>query len=791
MTRHRGWSSLSVLACAAAIGLACKGDTGPAGPAGPPGGTTDGGTTAASNPARLYAKLTAASVPNGGAKGGIPTVTYRLFTDPAYTQDAGTCAGGGSSAYAAFTPNFTISKLVDDPQNPGLKMWQSYINRLIGTVKVATNEGARGSIAGTLKDNGDGTCTYTFKNDLSQTAAASTSAAVTEPYDGSAITRIGMQNNGASVDTTHPAFDGWIDFAPSSGQVQTANPRDIVATQSCNQCHRDLAHHGAKRLSTEYCVTCHNQGTPDPDPTSVNSTSLDFTVMVHKIHQGGALPSVTGTNVNGTKIPGATPGTIVINGTDYTFVGFPQDTGNCTVCHGATGTGNDYWKTQASIEACGACHDRIDFTASAPGTVGGTAPKTGYLAHPAGAVQDGQCTQCHGAGKQIDTTAVHRLGIPTPDQQKSRFAVKSVASSAPGQTPVVTIAITNPAAGDAPQDLATDPLWINTANGASRLAVTLGWTVKPGEDWDNSGSGTAAGQPVSVDVLAGVKAGTVTKNGDGTYAVTSSKPIPSDAVGSGVALVEGHPGTSTGTRYPVTNAVQYFPVTDKTATTRRVVVDIQKCDKCHGQLSLHGSNRTDKIEGCVICHNAQATDISQRPGTTAGVDGKIEQSIQFGAMIHGIHAGKTDPATAGIVVYGFGKSVNDFTDVQFPEGNSVGHCDNCHADSNPSPSADVGIVNGIAITTGGATITDQSGYLRTTHGAGICSSCHQEAQVASHMSQNGGAGVATVGTATIEGTGLTQAQIDTAAANGGTGAEACTICHGRNSIADPILFHGK
>ncbi|HEX9040490.1 MAG TPA: OmcA/MtrC family decaheme c-type cytochrome [Trebonia sp.] len=788
------------LACAFAIGqAACKGDRGPAGPAGPAGGS-DGGTSALSTPSRLYAKLTAASIPNGGGKGGVPTVTYRLFKDAAYTQDAGTCAGGGTSSYAAFSPNFTIAKLIDDPENPGLKMWQSYINRLIGTIKVATNEGARGTVAGTLKDNGDGSCTYTFKSDLSAPVAPSTTAAVTETYDPAAVTRFGMQNNGASIDDTHPTFDGWVDIAPASGQVQADNPRALVATTSCNQCHRDISHHGSKRHSTEYCVTCHNQGTPDPDPTSVNSTSLDFAVMIHKIHQGGNLPSVTGTNVNGTKITGApTNGTIVINGTDYTFVGFPQDTGNCTVCHGATsGTGVDYWKTQASIEACGACHDRIDFTASAPGTVGGTLPKTGYLAHPAGAVQDGQCTQCHGAGKQIDTTVVHRIGIPTPDQQKSRFAIKGVTSTAPGQAPAVTIAITNPAAGDANQDLATDPLWTNTANGASRLAVTLGWTVKPGEDWDNSGSGNGAAQPVSINVLGALAGsatagGTATKNADGTYTVTSAKPVPSTAVGSGVVLIEGHPGTSTGTRYSVTNAVQYFPITDSAATPRRVVVDVQKCDKCHGLLSLHGNNRTDKIEGCVICHNAQATDISQRPGgTTLGVDGKVEQAIQLGVMIHGIHGGAHAPFTQGIVVYGFGKSVNDFRDVQFPEGNSVGHCDACHADSNPFPSVDIGIVNGITVATGGATVTDQSAttYLRTTHGAGICSSCHQATQPAAHMAQNGAAGVATVGTTVISGAGLTQGAIDDAAAKGGLGAETCTICYGRNAIADPILFHG-
>lgn len=796
----------TLFACAIGIGIAgCKGDTGPAGPAGPAGPPgTSGGT--ASTSARLYAKIVSATIPNGGAQGGAPTLTYRLFRDAAYTQDAGTCAGGGSTGYAAFTPNFTAAKLVDDPSTPGTKTWQSYINRLIGTVKVATTEGGRGTVAGTLKDNGDGSCTYTYKSDLSQKAAPSTTAAVTEAYDPAAATRLGMQNNGNTLDATSPAFDGWADVQPGGAQLQAGNARAIVSTQACNQCHHDLAHHGAKRLSTEYCVTCHNPGTPDPNATSVGSTTLSFGVMVHKIHQGGNLPSVTGINVNGVPIPGApTNGTIVINGTDYTFVGFPQDTGNCTVCHDVTtGTGSDYWKNQPSIEACSACHDRVDFSASLPGT-GGTPPKAGFIAHPAGAVQDGQCAQCHAEGKIVAVTSTHPLAVPSAAQQKASLKIVSVTNGAPGSKPTVTFAVTNPAAGNANFDLATDPLW--NAGGNSRLFLDLGWTVKPGVDWTNTGSGAvtgfgaavatgspAPGQPVQIDLLAGLKAtpATVSKNADGTYTATSSVSIPSNAVGSGVAVLEGHPGTSGtgGTSFPVTTATAFFTVTGGAATPRRDVVDIQKCDKCHGMLNLHGNNRNDNIQACVVCHNSEATDVTQRSGT--GIDNKAEQSILFAVLIHGIHAGATDPATTGIVVYPFtGKAggagpgtPSDFRDVQFPEGNSVGRCDKCHADSNPFPSADFGLVNAVTITTNDS--ADQATYLRTTRIAAICSSCHQGADAAAHMSLNGGAGIAPVGTTPISGSGLTQAQIDAATGNG---TETCAICHGSGRAFDPVQFH--
>ena len=360
MNRSRTMHRLVVVAMTTVAALgACSGDRGPAGPPGP---AATGGTSAALA-TRLYAKITSVTIPSAGTTGGTPTITYRLFSDAAMTQAVTDCAGGGTSGYAAFTPNFDIAKLVDDPANPGTKMWQAYLNVLRAGKPVASTEGARNVIAGTLKDNGDGSCAYTYQANLAQKVAPGSAAAVTQDYDPAAITRFGMQNNPTALDATHPAFDGFADVLPSSGALQTSDPRMLVADAACNACHNQIAHHGAKRLSVGYCVTCHNAGTPDPDPTSVGSTSLNLSVMIHKIHQGADLPSVSGRNLDGTAIAGAVKQKIVINGTDYTSVGFPQDTGNCNVCHAvASGTGSDYWKTQMSIEAV------------APATTGRTSP---------------------------------------------------------------------------------------------------------------------------------------------------------------------------------------------------------------------------------------------------------------------------------------------------------------------------------------------------------------------------------------------------------------------------------
>ncbi|HZZ84025.1 MAG TPA: OmcA/MtrC family decaheme c-type cytochrome [Anaeromyxobacteraceae bacterium] len=787
MTRN-SLSRLLATAVAAAAVAGCSGDKGatgaqgPQGPAGPGGtGTT---TSASSTAARLYAKITAVSIPNAATTGGAPTITYRLYSDAAMTTAVAACAGN-AGGYAAFTPNFTVAKLVDDPANPGTKMWKSYINKLINTppVAVATIEGSHDTVAGTLKDNGDGSCSYTYVADLSKPVAVSTNAAVTETYDPAADTRFGLQNNPTDPSTTKPAFDGFADFVPSTGALQTSDPRMLVADAACNACHNQIAHHGAKRLSVGYCVTCHNASTPDPDPTSQNSTSLNLGVMIHKIHQGSLLPSVTGKNLDGSTVVGLTPGKIIVNGTDYTAVTFPQDTGNCTVCHNvASGTGSDYWKMQPSIAFCGSCHDRTDFADA-------TAP-AGWTKHTGGApIADGSCAICHAAGSNVaDVTKLHALAAPTPANQKAAYKLLSVTNGAPGQLPVVTFSVTNPAANNANFDLAADPLWKAGSN--SRLFLTFGWTTSTGDNWNNAGSGQVAGQPYNIAVVnSGVFNSTnVVKNGDGTYTATATTAIPANVTGSGVVLLEGHPGTTTGIRYPVTTPTFNFAITDSAPVARRQVVDVAKCDKCHGLLSLHGNNRTDNIDACVICHSTSGTDVQQRSGVST-LDGRDQQSIQLAVMVHAIHTGAVPTFTPGIVVYGFGKRPVDLRDVALPEGNSVGKCFICHTDANPIPSANIGLTEDVTV--GNSNTTDQTQFIRVSKVAAVCSSCHSSSLALAHMSQNGASSIVpsplTANSTVTTGTYV----LGVPGAFPVGGSETCALCHGAGQIADTALFHGK
>src|SRR5207237_4310761 len=112
-------------------------------------------------------------------------------------------------------------------------------------------------------------------------------------------------------------------------------------------------------------------------------------------------------------------------------------------------------------------------------------------------------------------------------------------------------------------------------------------------------------------------------------------------------------------------------------------VSIAQYTASHDAPSVHGNNRTCQIGAFTVSHNANATDAARRPSAagvlTGGVDGKAEESIDFKRMIHGIHAGQADKGgfrTQGITVYGFGGSVNDFSDVVFP--GKLNDCATCH-----------------------------------------------------------------------------------------------------------------
>ncbi len=670
---------------------------------------------------------------------------------------------------------FNIAKLVPG-QNGEPSTWQNYINVASGgAVQGGQERKASGFAWGTLINHGDGSYTYTFATDIKSATTNPCPAPCTDAagkaldisYQPNFTHRVTIQQ----ANGTYPNATASFDFVPSGG---TGAARDVVVNATCNQCHEQLTAHGT-RVDVKLCVTCHNPGSWVAGAANV---PVDFKVMIHRIHynnNGTALPSVISTTA---------PTPYVVAGTDFSAVTFPQDVRSCSRCHdGSISAQGDNWKMQPSMQACGSCHDDVYF-----GTKPDPAKPYQILGHPGGVQLDNSgCALCHEAGKFTgpqDIVVAHNF--PTrfkAASAKFQYNIVSVTPTTAGSAPVITFSVTDPTNNNAPYDIKAAPAF--TAGANSTLTVKLGWTKTGIADIGNDGNGQSYGQPISINLLnnAAVVAGTTA----GTYTVTSTTAIPAGQTGTLRVMMEGHPAgdvTTAGTftdRLKVKSVFKDFAVTG-TATARRAVVDVAKCDVCHGVLSLHGNNRTEEPQVCAVCHNPNATDAARRPQTagvlTGGVDGKLEESIDFKRMIHGIHAGQASNGgfrTTGLVVYGFGGSVNDFSKVVFP--GKLRDCTMCHAGTSyqltgiwTQPTA-----NGILGSTisSGASATDPTDNLRISPIAAVCSSCHDSAVAKLHIQDPAQGGNFSA----------TQAALNAAV------PESCGLCHGSGAVFDVKVVH--
>ncbi len=757
----------------ATVLLGCEGDQGPAGAAAP---TDIPDTSTTSTAAEL--DITIDSVTINSA----PVVELSVRD-----QDGSPLVGisGGDL-------RFHIAKLV--PGSFGSpSTWQSYINRE-ETAEVGPGTGntavqATSERDGELLDHGDGSYTYTFVTDI---ADVTTPLAVS--YDPTLTHRVAIQVGGGL-----PAANPSYTFRPSDGATTDIFTRDIVKIESCNECHNKLAMHGGGRIDIPLCVTCHNPGSTDAN----SGNSVDFTTMIHKLHRGEELPSVDAGGEY--SIYGFQD-----NKHDYSTVVLPQDIRNCTKCHDGSDSGTpqgDNWKNQVSIQACGSCHDDKDF--SKDGTPLGDDDPDG---HSGGIQTDNSlCTGCHAEGKFPGSVAATHTDPATLAATSFQFNIENVSGNT---TPSIQISVTDPTNSDTPYDLTADEF----TGGGARLAVIIGWGIA---DFNNTGGTTNSGFPnfqdtaaipISIDPVAACGAGitdwTCTPNTPtaGIYTLTKSTPLPGTATGTGRVGFEGHVAAdfdgdlSFDDQVAIKSVVKDFVITG-TLTSRREVVDIAKCDNCHGFLSLHGGNRNDEPALCVICHNPNATDIGRRPIPThvpvlSATDGKVEEAIDFKTLIHGIHAGAQTNYDAsdghgfrekGLVVWGFpGAPCNwfggppsnscehDFSHVRFP--GILQDCEACHIPGTYTLDGDwasptVNDILSTTITTLVNTAPDDDLNISPT--AAVCSSCHDSDVARAHMVLPGGAVLAE-----------TQDDISTIPV-----VETCSVCHGPGRANDIEAAH--
>jgi OmcA/MtrC family decaheme c-type cytochrome len=209
------------------------------------------------------------------------------------------------------------------------------------------------------------------------------------------------------------------------------------------------------------------------------------------------------------------------------------------------------------------------------------------------------------------------------------------------------------------------------------------------------------------------------------YMKTLSTALPVDATGTWAfsadvyRFVTIEDGTAEGreVREAAFNPIWYAAVTDGEPEPRREVVTLDKCNRCHDVLALHGGQRF-AIEECLICHRPDETDAGDRPD-----EFDPPESVHFKYMIHKIHTGHE--LDLEYTVYGFGSQPHNYNHVGYPGDRR--NCEGCH-----SPETYFVPVTEDALET--PTLRDW--YTPMQPAAAACLSCHGSLDAAAHAFVN-------------------------------------------------------
>jgi OmcA/MtrC family decaheme c-type cytochrome len=466
------------------------------------------------------------------------------------------------------------------------------------------------------------------------------------------------------------------DFVPDGGEV--VDQWQGILDQTCNGCHEQLALHGGSRRDVKLCVLCHNKQTSDPD----TGNSVDMKQMIHKIHNGPNLPSVQA----------GTPYQIIgyrqaVH--DYSHVEYPQDMRNCVRCHTADTPEGDVWFTRPNRDACGSCHDNINWEVSGEG-------------HPVAQFDDSLCAACHiPQGEHefdISIMGAHTIPLKSSQLPGLNMEITDVTGAMPGGTPTVYFTLVD-----------NDGDTISPISGFQTLTLRAAGPI--GDTIDHM-------MDISQD------ARTATMVGD-EYMMAFATPIPEDATGSWgfsadvrqqVLIDDGTPEGMAVTQGAF-NPLYYAAVTDSEAMPRREVVSIDKCNVCHDTLALHGGQRFNTQE-CVFCHRPNNTDAVVRP------EGEMPaESIDMRWLIHRLHTG--EELTDDFTVYGYRSSVHNYNELVYP--GDLRSCDTCH----------IGGSYNVPAPEGSHEVTTPRGFYSPTQPAGAaCLACHSTVDAAAHAYVN-------------------------------------------------------
>jgi OmcA/MtrC family decaheme c-type cytochrome len=466
------------------------------------------------------------------------------------------------------------------------------------------------------------------------------------------------------------------DFRPD-GAIVTEKWDKMRETSTCNSCHDQLNAHGGSRREVKLCALCHTPQTVDPD----TGNTVDFKVMIHKIHSPGELTK---------------PLVIIGNAQsvhDFSGVTFPQDVRNCKTCHEGSvatnkGAQSDVWYTKPGREACGSCHDDINWATGAN--------------HPGGAqANDNACASCHqpASATEFDASIKGAHTIPTKSTQLKGITatVVSVKDLVAGKKPTAVFSLKN---GDG---TAIDPTKLATFS-----PIVAGPTSSYSWYRREEGRTTGVFDPTS-----------------GNLTFTFANALPADASGTwtvsadirrNATLKRGDGGADIAVQESTINPIKYTAITGL-LSPRRTVVTTAQCNQCHETLSLHGGQR-NTTEECVICHNPVENDSARRPANAGA-----PESVSFQRMIHRIHTG--EELTQDFTVFAFGGVATNFNEVTFPGDRR--NCAKCHA----------GNSHLLPLPTGISNVTTLRDYFTSQGPAtAACLGCHDGRDAAAHAFLN-------------------------------------------------------
>ena len=682
--------------------------------------------------------------------------------------------GESLSGVAADEIRFSVAKLLP-AESP--RTWQSYIN--VAETKEAGDPGnlpdgtptPNGTTAthataerastegGVFKDNGDGTYSYKFSFNFRDVTDPVTDALIA--YEPSQTHRIALQ---VSDNVTNSIYD----FIPND-QDATPDSYKIVANVSCNECHEKFGFHGGDRVSVDYCVTCHNPGSTDANSTN----TVDFKVMIHKIHSGENNPEVEA------------GGEYAIWGFrntkhDYSDVLYPQDTVNCIKCHDGTDPETpegDNWKNEPSEAACGSCHEAppnfADLTAA-------------------------EIEEAHVTPNSTPNNPDLPPGVPVIE-----YVLNSATVDGNNQA-VITFKILRDGVPldlfNLDEDLADPGRWPDFL---LAYALPQDGIATPAE-YNNLGEDSA--QPLTVDLEQlgpdNNDDGTMVDNGDGTFTATTGGttfPAPAGAFPAGATLravgLQGYFQVDTDSDgdddYSLHTPSAVIAVDGD--DVRREVVDNTSCASCHEWFEGHGGNRVFNMNICVMCHvpNLSSSGRGILTPNDANEDAYGSDPLLYPEatnnlkdMIHGIHGAETRTTDYEFVRGGFRQNPYNFSDVVFPAG--ANDCLRCHKsesfevplDDNTLLTTDrtTGVADGNdpdrdAVLAARASVPNDTDFVITPTGA-ACYACHDSADAKAHMEQNGAA--------------INDNRSDVTASGS---VETCSVCHGTGKTADLAVVH--